>query len=34
VIHRAQLKTRGKDLIRSIRKILKENEGMHEKRTR
>jgi len=34
VIHRTQLKTRGKDLIRSIRKILKENEGMHEKRTR
>jgi DNA-binding MarR family transcriptional regulator len=29
--HREQLQSRGKDLIRAVQKILKENEGAHEK---
>jgi len=31
LIHRAQLQSVGQDLIRSLRKLLKDNEGLHEK---
>jgi len=29
--HRAQLQSAGKDLIRAVQKLIKENEGLHEK---
>jgi DNA-binding MarR family transcriptional regulator len=31
LIHRAQLETLGRDLIRSLRKLLHDTEGLHEK---
>jgi DNA-binding MarR family transcriptional regulator len=30
LVHRAQLQSVGKDLIRSLQKLLRENEGLHE----
>jgi len=31
LIHRAQLQSAGRDLIRSVQKLLDDNEGLHEK---